>query len=143
MPRTSVFPSYNAFLASGKIPSTRRKGMHGSCPICLEDFICTGPIKGRMRVTIRHCKHTFHSGCLYKWFEEHSTCPMCRAKLFPKKVKVWRRMCEVARVDGLGSEILTCDEVWELGKDLDEQGEEIKRFLALKPVCVEVWEEEE
>jgi hypothetical protein len=82
------------------------------------------------------------SGCLAKWLEEHATCPMCRAKLSPRKVKVWRVMCEVARVDGLGTEVLTCDEVWELGKDLDEQGEEIKRFLALKPVCVEVWEEE-
>jgi hypothetical protein len=58
------------------------------------------------------------------------------------KGKVWRVRCEVARADGLGTDLLTCDEVWELGKDLDEEGEEIKRFMALRPVWVEVWEEE-
>jgi hypothetical protein len=43
--------------------------------------------------------------------------------LFPIMVLVDRRMCEVPRADGQGSEILTFEEVWELGKDLDEGGE--------------------
>jgi E3 ubiquitin-protein ligase ATL6/9/15/31/42/55 len=87
MPPTPVFPSYNAFLRFGETASTKRRGMHGSCPICLSDFTCTGPVKDRIRVTIRYCKHTFHSGCLATWLQEYATCPMCRAKLFPRKEK--------------------------------------------------------
>jgi hypothetical protein len=35
--------------------------------------------------TIYHCQHTYHTTCLYTWLDKASTCPMCRAQLFPAK----------------------------------------------------------
>jgi hypothetical protein len=123
MSQTHLFPSNQAFEKHDMKIFYKRKNMHSSCPICLDDFTCTGPLITRMRSIIRHCTHTFHSKYLIDWLEEHATCLMCRAKLFPTMVLVGRRMCEVPRADGQGSEILTFEEVWELGKDLDKGGE--------------------
>jgi hypothetical protein len=44
-------------------------------------------------ITIRRCGHIFHPMCLITWLEDHSTCPMCRDKLF--KRMVWRKYAEI------------------------------------------------
>jgi len=46
------------------------------CPICYEKIT-----KGTS--TITSCKHVFHRGCLQRWTEEKSTCPMCRENIRP------------------------------------------------------------
>jgi hypothetical protein len=37
-------------------------------------------------IAIHHCQHTYHIRCLNTWLNKASTCPMCRAQLFPAKV---------------------------------------------------------
>ena len=46
-----------------------------TCAICLEDYLI------HSRVVILPCHHHGHISCLSGWFEGHSTCPMCRAKV--------------------------------------------------------------
>lgn len=41
-----------------------------NCSICLCSF--------GDEVTVTKCNHKFCTGCLEKWLENHSTCPMCR-----------------------------------------------------------------
>ncbi|KAF3671086.1 E3 ubiquitin-protein ligase ATL41 [Capsicum annuum] len=33
---------------------------------------------------LANCKHSFHVGCIDKWFDCHSTCPVCRAEAEPR-----------------------------------------------------------
>ena len=42
------------------------------CSICIEEY-ATGDC-------VRHlpCLHTFHSGCVERWFEASTTCPVCK-----------------------------------------------------------------
>jgi hypothetical protein len=103
--------------------------MHGSCPIYLEDFTCTGLVVTRMRSTIRPCNHTLHSKCLIVWLQEYARCPISKVKLFPIMVLVNWVMCERRHANGEGFEILTIEEVWEQGQDLDEKG--VRRFRGL------------
>lgn len=42
------------------------------CLICLENFEI-----GETIMTLP-CKHTSHSACIRRWFEEKNTCPQCR-----------------------------------------------------------------
>ena len=51
--------------------------LEGNCNICLEDY------KWLDNIIELPCKNKFHSGCVTKWFNEHSTCPLCRYKLNP------------------------------------------------------------
>lgn len=46
------------------------------CPVCLTEF---GP-EDNLRL-LPTCKHVFHQECIDAWFDEHSTCPLCRASL--------------------------------------------------------------
>jgi hypothetical protein len=62
------------------------------CPICLKEFT-----QDDMDLWQAPCaeSHVFHSKCLVEWViptsggglsaKGHDTCPICRAKLFPKK----------------------------------------------------------
>lgn len=45
------------------------------CTICYEPIVHP---KGTRRLP---CSHGFHESCLRQWFEEHTTCPYCRADL--------------------------------------------------------------
>lgn len=45
------------------------------CSICLDKFNDTD------KVIVLKCKHYFHKNCIEKWFEEQSTCPICRNKV--------------------------------------------------------------
>lgn len=46
------------------------------CSICQEDFC------GEQSVLKLPCRHAYHEGCVMRWLEGHTTCPVCR-KDFP------------------------------------------------------------
>uniref|UniRef100_A0A5K0VDB2 RING-type domain-containing protein n=1 Tax=Nymphaea colorata TaxID=210225 RepID=A0A5K0VDB2_9MAGN len=45
------------------------------CPICLEGF---GTDREARETP---CRHRYHKDCIDKWFENHSTCPVCRFQM--------------------------------------------------------------
>ena len=45
------------------------------CVICMCDFEEEEPVKKLI------CSHYFHEACIMKWFEAHSTCPICKKSL--------------------------------------------------------------
>lgn len=56
--------------------------VHASlCTVCLEslafcDEVCTMP-----------CGHIFHTGCINKWSDSKSTCPLCRKNIFTLSIR--------------------------------------------------------
>jgi len=53
-----------------------------SCPICLESF------QPQQSVTmINHCKHIFNTSQLTTWFEDKTTCPVCRYDLQRQRIE--------------------------------------------------------
>ena len=48
------------------------------CPISLEDFSI-----GESICKINNCGHIFKRDALYRWFNNHTTCPVCRANVLP------------------------------------------------------------
>ncbi|KAG5045472.1 hypothetical protein AAZX31_06G095500 [Glycine max] len=49
------------------------------CAVCLNEFEEVETLR-----FIPNCSHVFHSECIDAWLANHSTCPVCRANLFPK-----------------------------------------------------------
>jgi len=49
------------------------------CVTCLELFKC-----GKHVVQLK-CKHIFHKPCIVPWLDDNNTCPICRAKVDPKR----------------------------------------------------------
>lgn len=48
-----------------------------TCPICrcdIEEKQCETP-----------CGHKYHSECLFRWFSNSNSCPLCKSSLFEKK----------------------------------------------------------
>ncbi|KAM3204212.1 hypothetical protein P3L10_027621 [Capsicum annuum] len=51
----------------------------------IECSICLSTIEdGELVRILPNCKHSFHVGCIDKWFDCHSTCPVCRAEAEPR-----------------------------------------------------------
>lgn len=48
----------------------------GECSICQE------PVNAGDVFLQTCCHHPHHSSCISRWFENHTTCPMCREELF-------------------------------------------------------------
>ncbi|KAG2494677.1 hypothetical protein HYH03_007193 [Edaphochlamys debaryana] len=48
------------------------------CTVCLCEY------EEGERITQLPCKHDFHSTCINKWLQTHSTCPICRVSLLPE-----------------------------------------------------------
>uniref|UniRef100_A0A6C0JXU1 RING-type domain-containing protein n=1 Tax=viral metagenome TaxID=1070528 RepID=A0A6C0JXU1_9ZZZZ len=48
------------------------------CPISLEDFYV-----GESICKINNCGHFFKRDALYRWFNSHTTCPVCRSNVLP------------------------------------------------------------
>jgi hypothetical protein len=48
------------------------------CPICLKKF--NKYLDLQNLVTPKKCNHIYHTNCLWTWFENNNTCPMCRAE---------------------------------------------------------------
>lgn len=46
------------------------------CTVCLSKFEDTETLR-----LLPKCKHAFHMNCIDKWFESHSTCPLCRRRV--------------------------------------------------------------
>eukprot|EP00762_Andalucia_godoyi_P005022 ANDGO_01480.mRNA.1 E3 ubiquitin-protein ligase RING1-like len=56
--------------------SDSRSGNSGSpCTVCFESLAV-----GQM-VCDLVCGHSFHKECLFRWFEDHKTCPVCRLEI--------------------------------------------------------------
>ena len=42
------------------------------CSICLNEFQCGETVCNL------DCNHNFHKSCIAEWFDNHSTCPICK-----------------------------------------------------------------
>lgn len=62
-------------------------GVEG-CPICLSGS--EEDDEPNQWVALPGCKHWFHSACIYAWFSNHKTCPLCREPFG----FVWKNMLE-------------------------------------------------
>ncbi|KAJ0112537.1 hypothetical protein Patl1_02392 [Pistacia atlantica] len=49
------------------------------CAVCLSNLE-----NEEMARLLPNCKHTFHAGCIDKWFGSNSTCPICRTEAEPR-----------------------------------------------------------
>ncbi|KAM0941092.1 putative transcription factor C2H2 family [Dioscorea sansibarensis] len=65
-----------------------------SCSICLEDFVVDTEVKEMP------CKHFFHSECVLRWLELHSSCPVCRFELPAEESKESGGSSDVNRAEG-------------------------------------------
>ncbi|KAG5018788.1 hypothetical protein AAZX31_06G081200 [Glycine max] len=52
------------------------------CTVCLSKFEDTETLR-----LLPKCKHAFHMNCIDKWFESHSTCPLCRRRVEAGDIK--------------------------------------------------------
>ncbi|CAJ1972247.1 unnamed protein product [Sphenostylis stenocarpa] len=52
------------------------------CTVCLSQFEDAEILR-----LLPKCKHAFHLNCIDKWFESHSTCPLCRNNIDPLDIK--------------------------------------------------------
>jgi hypothetical protein len=97
--------SESDFISHGTIIATRYTE---ACAICLES-------DSETFLTTKTCSHIFHSTCLQSWLADHTSCPMCRTKLF--RATVWKVRChyEIPSANGDGAyEYLILDEFLEL-----------------------------
>ncbi|KAE8718806.1 hypothetical protein F3Y22_tig00109987pilonHSYRG00045 [Hibiscus syriacus] len=63
------------------LPFFRFSSLRGSkqgleCTVCLSKFEDVEILR-----LLPKCKHGFHIGCIDKWLEKHSSCPLCRQKV--------------------------------------------------------------
>ena len=42
--------------------------------------VCLSEIKEQETIAILPCRHVFHQACLQPWFQQHNSCPTCRAQ---------------------------------------------------------------
>ncbi|BBN01994.1 hypothetical protein MPTK1_2g11860 [Marchantia polymorpha subsp. ruderalis] len=49
------------------------------CPVCLSEFLDHQELR-----LLPKCAHAFHVACIDTWLSTHSTCPLCRAPIFPE-----------------------------------------------------------
>lgn len=47
----------------------------GECSICLQEMTTHS-------ITALPCAHIFHTSCIQKWLQHHSTCPICENFVF-------------------------------------------------------------
>ncbi|KAI3997729.1 hypothetical protein MKX01_011804 [Papaver californicum] len=48
------------------------------CAVCIGEYEDEDVLR-----LLPKCRHVFHSECIDKWFDSHSTCPVCRSDLNP------------------------------------------------------------
>uniref|UniRef100_A0A0D3F329 RING-type E3 ubiquitin transferase n=1 Tax=Oryza barthii TaxID=65489 RepID=A0A0D3F329_9ORYZ len=64
-------------------PCHRRGSKHGGsvlCAVCLEDVA-----RGETVRRLPACGHLFHRDCVDMWLHSHTTCPLCRCEVLPRK----------------------------------------------------------
>lgn len=74
----------------GGISITRLKTM--SKLEVISKCFCMVPIKSGEIIRILDCGHAFHQHCIDTWFDDNSTCVMCRKDLNTKPVVVYRTL---------------------------------------------------
>lgn len=42
--------------------------------------VCLSKIKEKDKIAILPCRHVFHHACVQPWFQQHRSCPTCRAE---------------------------------------------------------------
>ena len=66
-------------LTQNQIEENTRTLIHqqadGQCAICFDNY------SGHTVRVISRCNHIYHTNCIDRWFQTHSTCPMCRIDL--------------------------------------------------------------
>ena len=62
-----------------KIEKKNKKVCHVDCCICMESIVVDECKK-------TECNHMFHEGCINRWLENASSCPLCRAQIGNKVV---------------------------------------------------------
>jgi len=80
----SLCVKYNGGYLSERVKSndqslSERKYCDVDCCICMEKIFVD-------ECKETECNHTFHKGCLDRWLEESSSCPLCRAQIGDKVV---------------------------------------------------------
>jgi len=76
--------------------STLPPGLGIDCSICLAEF----REEEKLRV-LPQCNHGFHMECIDKWLVSHSSCPICRHSLNPRRpsgAQPTQSRCNAARV---------------------------------------------
>ena len=66
-------------LVTNFTPQKEEKSLK-TCSICFDE--CKG------KTCTLECGHTFHTKCIFTWFNKNNTCPMCRAEVKEMKNKV-------------------------------------------------------
>lgn len=72
------------------------------CAICLGEFE-----EGEWLKVVTNCNHCFHVSCIDKWFQLHSSCPLCRSRVY--RILVANHECSVSVNTWL--EILGMDDI--------------------------------
>ncbi|CAA6660992.1 unnamed protein product [Spirodela intermedia] len=72
------------------LPFFRFSALKGSregleCAVCLSRFEDTETLR-----LLPKCKHAFHIGCIDRWLEGHSSCPLCRQRVTFEDVTMFR-----------------------------------------------------
>jgi len=75
--------SNTALYTSLQITSSSKDASPHVCPICAEPCADTTPIKSHHALKIPSCDHIFGASCIETWFDNASTCPLCRQDFFP------------------------------------------------------------
>ncbi|XP_057542261.1 probable E3 ubiquitin-protein ligase XERICO [Amaranthus tricolor] len=57
----------------------KKESSNGKRRIIVECCVCLCKFEDEEEVSELSCKHFFHKNCLDKWFNHHSTCPLCRS----------------------------------------------------------------
>lgn len=52
--------------------------------------ICLSPLNKNKKqiIHLEKCLHSFHSDCIYKWFDKKNTCPCCRTTQNRKRLLI-------------------------------------------------------
>ncbi|KAG1346705.1 E3 ubiquitin-protein ligase ATL42 [Cocos nucifera] len=85
-PNGNMLFNHNRFSGIDKtviesLPFFRFSSLRGAragleCAVCLSRFDDTELLR-----LLPKCKHAFHLGCVDRWLEAHSSCPLCRCKV--------------------------------------------------------------
>ncbi|XP_016498075.1 RING-H2 finger protein ATL40 [Nicotiana tabacum] len=84
-PKNGLDPSIIASLPIFVYKQSDDHNMDEAITNPIECSVCLSILEdGEIVRILPNCKHTFHIECIDKWFNCHSTCPICRAEAKPQ-----------------------------------------------------------